>query len=256
MRRFLLVLLAIAPLSGCGGVDGSLFATAVHNTQAAGGAEVVFQWNYDVPGRDEPVVMTGSGVEDASKQHARIVADLPMGGPEMEVIADGQVMYMRSEVLGELSGKDWMKVDLDRAYESLDIQVGSLGQIGQGTSEQLDALSQVSDGVTDHGREEVRGVETSHYSATIDLNKIPGKNIDKLIEISGGSEFGVDVWIDDEQRIRRMEWEQALPGNGIGMTMIMEYVRFGVPVDIDTPDDGDVFDATELAVQEIEQNLN
>jgi hypothetical protein len=40
------------------------------------------------------------------------------------------------------------------------------------------------------------------------------------------------------------------------MTMIMEYVRFGVPVDIDIPDDDDVFDATDLAVQELEGELD
>ena len=72
MRRFVLLLLAIVPLSGCGGVDGSLFATAVHNTQAAGGAEIAFQWNYDIPGRDQPVVMLGSGVESADGQTAQV----------------------------------------------------------------------------------------------------------------------------------------------------------------------------------------
>ena len=52
----LLALLAIPLLSGCGGgVDASLFATAVRNTEAAGGAEVAFQWTYEVPGRGEPV---------------------------------------------------------------------------------------------------------------------------------------------------------------------------------------------------------
>ena len=36
-------------------MDASLFATAVRNTEAAGGAEVAFQWTYEVPGRGEPV---------------------------------------------------------------------------------------------------------------------------------------------------------------------------------------------------------
>ena len=89
----------------------------------------------------------------------------------------------------------------------------------------------------------------------MDLNKLPGKNIDKLVKISGDPTIAVDVWIDDDQRIRRMEWEETLP-NGVGMTMIMEYVRFGGPVTNDTPDDDHVFDATDLAVQEIEQRLD
>jgi hypothetical protein len=256
MRRFLVVLLAIVTLSGCGGgVDGSLFATAVSNTKAAGGAEAVFQWNYDVPGTDQPVVMTGNGIEDASGENARVVAVPPGDDQEIECIVHGDVIYLSSVLFGDPGGKEWVRLDLERAYESLDIEVGSLGQVGQGTQAQLDALAQVSEGVTDEGREEVRGVESTHYSAMVDLNKLPGKNIDKLVKISGDPTIAVDVWIDDDQRIRRMEWEETLP-NGLGMTMIMEYVRFGVPVTIDTPDDADVFDATDLAVQEIEQALD
>ena len=257
MRRFLVVLLAIVPLSACGGVDGSLFATAVHNTQAAGGAEIALQWNYDIPGRDQPVVMLGSGVEDAGGQNAQVTAQVP-GGGEIEAVGNGQLLYMRSTLFGdELGGKEWMKLDFDRVDRGLGIEIGSLGQVGQGTSDQLRALGQISDGVSDEGREAVRGTETTHYSATVDLRKLPGKGIDKLIKLSGGHRFDVDVWIDDDQRIRRMEWAQILPGTGgVRMTMIMEYVRFGVPVHIDTPDDDDVFDATDLAIQEFQRELN
>jgi hypothetical protein len=257
MRRFVLLLLAIVPLGGCGGVDGSLFATAVHNTQAAGGAEIAFQWNYDIPGRDQPVVMLGSGVESADGQTAQVTAHVP-GGGELEAIGTGQILYMRSDLFGdELRGKEWMKLDFDRVDEGLGIEIDSLGQVGEGTSDQLQALAQISDGVTDEGREPVRGTETTHYSATIDLRRLPGKGIDKLIELSGGSQFDLDVWLDDDQRVRRMEWAQNLPGTGgVRMTMIMEYVRFGVPVQIDTPDDEDVFDATDMAIHGLEQQLS
>lgn len=256
----LLVLLALTLLSGCGGADASLFATAVRNTQNAGGAEVAFQWNYDVPGRDTPVVMTGTGFEDASKGKARITAQVPAeipGGGEIEAIMDGTVMYMRSPLLrSELGGKEWFKLDLARTSESLGLDMGSVGQVGQSTKQQLDALAQVSDGVTDHGREQVRGVDATHYSAIVDLHKLSGDGADKLIELSGDDAIDVDVWIDDDQRIRRMEWVQTLPAGGLEMTMIMEYVRFGVPVDIDVPDEDDVFDATDLAVRGIESKLD
>jgi hypothetical protein len=43
----------------------------------------------------------------------------------------------------------------------------------------------MSDGVTDEGREQVCGVETTHYSATVDLGKVPAGNVDKLIEVAG-----------------------------------------------------------------------
>jgi hypothetical protein len=257
----LLILLALAlALSGCGGADSSLFATAVRSTKDAGGAEIAFQWNYKVPGRDTPVVMTGTGLEDATHQKGSVTAQLPAeipGGGEIDAVMDGLVLYMRCPGFGdELGGKEWLKLDIARTYDSLGIELGSLGQVGESTKQQLDALAQVSDGVTDEGREPVRGVETSHYSATVDLHKLSGQGIDKLIELSGDTTFDVDVWIDDDQRIRRMEWVQTLPAGDVEMTMIMEYVRFGVPVDIDVPDDDDVYDATDVTVDALQQQLD
>jgi hypothetical protein len=114
----------------------------------------------------------------------------------------------------------------------------------------------VSDGITDEGREPVRGVETTHYSATMDLHKLQGEGVEKLIQLSGDDTYEVDVWIDDDQRIRRVEWVQTLPASEVEMTVIMEYVRFGVPVDIDNPDDDDVFDATDLTVEALQQQLD
>jgi hypothetical protein len=265
MRRILVALCALTLLSGCGGdVDPSLLATAVTNTEQAGGAEVAFQANMHVPGRSEPVVMTGSGVEDALGERASLKFVVPEAG-EVEMVADGFTMYMRTGELESQLGKEWLKVDLERAWEAAGIDMDSFG-LNQRPSEQLGLLRTVSDGVTDHGRETVVGVEATHYSATIDLRRYPElaaekdrevaqRSIDRLIEIGGQSEIPVDVWIDDDQRIRRMQMEMVFSeaGTDVRADMILEYVRFGVPVDIDVPDDDDVFDATELGVQEIQR---
>jgi hypothetical protein len=257
MRRLLLALLALTALSGCGGADASLFATAVQKTQAAGGAEIVFQMKMDVPGTAQPVVMTGTGLEDVKARKTQIRMNVP-GAGELEVVGDGFVMYMRSELFGSaLGGKEWIKIDLERASESLGVDLGAMGKVGQGASEQLRLLESVSDGVTEEGREEVRGVETTHYSATIDLRDYPGQNLDRLIELTGQSEIPTDVWIDDEQRVRRMEWEQVFRAGPVELRaeLIAEYVRFGVPVDIEIPGEDEVFDGTELGIQELEQDL-
>jgi hypothetical protein len=256
MRRLLLALCALTLLSGCGGgVDPSLIATAVRNTQEAGGAELAFQWTYHFPGRDEPVVMTGSGVEDVKAERAQISAEVPVVGGEMELIADGLVMYMHIDQLSGEIGKEWMKLDLERAYDDLGVDMSAAEQMGQGTAQYLKYLESVSDGVSDEGREQVRGVDTTHYSATVDLRKVPGDGPDKLIELVGQSEFPVDVWIDDDQLFRRVEFEMTMKQGGqeVRMDMVAEYVRFGVPVDIDIPDEDDVLDATDIAAQAMEQ---
>jgi hypothetical protein len=241
MRRLLLALLALTLLTGCGGADSSLFATAVRNTEDAGGAELAFQATIPTPA-GQPVVMTGTGVEDLSEQRARIEMQVP-GVGQMELIADRLVMYMHFDAFsGALGGKQWLKVDLEHTYESLGIDVGGLGQVGQGTSEQLKMLGEVSDGVTEVGREQVRGVDTTHYRATVDLGTY--------------AEIPIDVWIDDDERIRRIEWEQTVAKGHEPGKIVAEYVRFGVPVAIDIPDDDEVFDATDLAVQGIQDELN
>jgi hypothetical protein len=261
MRRILIALCALTLISGCGGgVDASLLATAVQNTEAAGGAEVAFQATMEGPG-GESFVMTGSGVEDAAARQAQLSFTVP-GAGEMEVVADELTMYVRSGLFQSAVGKEWMKIDLARALDELQIDAGTFTQFGQGASEQLRMLKAVSDGVTEEGTDTVAGVEATHYSATIDLRRyadlvpesereLARQSIDRLIEISGQSEIPIDVWLDDAQRVRRMEWEQTFSEGDVEVSgkLVAEYVRFGVPVDIDVPSDDEVFDATELGIQ-------
>src|SRR4051812_36551625 len=119
MRRLLPVVVAIALLaSGCGGADGSLFATAVRSTQDAGGAEVVFQGTVDAPGETGSVTMSGTGLMDAKEERGQITMDVP-GGGQLEVRQDHLVMYMRSALFANaLGGREWMKIDIARATRS------------------------------------------------------------------------------------------------------------------------------------------
>ena len=262
MRRILIALCALTMLSGCGGgVDASLLAAAVKNTEEAGGAEIAMQMTMESPG-GETVVLTGSGVEDALGRRADVTMTVPEAG-EMRAIADGFTLYMGMDELESQFGKRWVKIDLMRAWKELGLELDGLAQVGQGASQQLGLLKTVSDGLTDHGRETVVGVEATHYSATVDLRRYPEvvpeaqreavrQSMDRLIELAGQSEIPVDVWVDDSQRVRRIESEESM-GDGVSGKMVVEYVRFGVPVDIEAPDDDDVFDATSLSVREAQQ---
>ena len=262
MRRILIALCALTMLSGCGGgVDASLLATAVKNTEQAGGAEIALQMTMESP-TGQTVVMTGTGVEDALGRRADITMTVPQAG-EMRAIADGFTIYIGMDELESRLGKPWMKVDLMRAWRELGLELDGLAQVGQGASQQLGLLKTVSDGLTDHGRETVVGVEATHYSATVDLRRYPEvvpeaqreavrQSIDRLIELAGRSEIPVEVWVDDSQRVRRIESEESF-GDGVDGTIVVEYVRFGVPVDIQAPDDDEVFDATDLGVREVQQ---
>ncbi len=281
MRRFVLALFALTLLSGCGGVDASLIATAVRNTEEAGGAEVAFQMEMQLPGVDEPVVMTGSGVEDASHRRGQLSFDMSalarVAGAgalcsdscEMEAVMDGHSIYMHSALFSAgLGGKDWLKLDLDRFGDSLGIPMGEPRMATQSPSEGLRMMRGVSGDVTDEGREQVRGVDATHYSATVDLRRsveaLPEsqreaarRGMERIITATGQEELPFDVWIDDDDRVRRFEMEQTMKRGGVELKahVTMEYVRFGVPVEIDLPDDDEVFDMTDLALQQMNQDL-
>jgi hypothetical protein len=267
MRRYLLALLALTLLGGCGGAaDTSLFATAVRNTEAAGGAEIVFSMRMEAPGMSEPLEMSGNGVEDASRRRGHFTFESPMTG-SMEVVSDDMTVYMRSDLFAAaLGGKDWMKLDLRRAMSSFGLDLGSSGQFGQSAAEQLRMLRAVSGDVSEEGHDQVAGTDTTHYSATVDLRRYPDvmpeeqrdaarKGVERLIEMTGQSEIPMDVWIDGDQRVRRMTWNQSIRQGSMEMKMEItaEYVRFGVPVDVQVPDEADVFDATDLVQRQMEQ---
>jgi hypothetical protein len=280
MRRLICVVLGSLLVAGCGGgVDSSLLATAVQRTEDAGGAEIAFQLEMDAPGLSQPIMMTGSGVEDAKSRRGRLSFDMSAlasvpgagalcrGGCDMTVVSDGNTVYMRSPMLAPgLGGREWMKLDIERFGSAMGIPMAGSGMGTQSASEQLRMLRAVSGDVSDEGREQVRGAETSHYSLKVDLRRtadlLPAaqreaarQGIEQLVELTGQSEIPMDVWIDDQQRVRRMEVDQRMKQAGIevGVHMTMEYVRFGVPVDIDLPNEADVFDATGLALQQLNQ---
>jgi hypothetical protein len=220
----------------------------------------------EASGLPEPLEMSGNGVEDASKGRGHFTFESPMTG-SMEMVSDDMTMYMRSDLFAAaLGGKDWMKIDMKRAMSSFGLDLGASGQFGQSASEQLRMLRAVSGDVSEEGHEQVAGVDTTHYSATVDLRRYPDvmpedqreaarKGVERLIELSGQSEFPMGVWIDGDQRVRRMTWQQSMRQGSVEVKMDItaEYVRFGVPVDVDVPDDDEVFDATDLVLQQMEQ---
>jgi hypothetical protein len=220
----------------------------------------------ETPGLPQPLEMSGNGVEDASTRRGHFTFESPMTGT-MEMVSDDMTLYMRSDMFAAaLGGKEWMKLDMKRAMSSFGVDLGGSGQFGQSASEQLRMLRAVSGDVTEEGHEQVAGTDTTHYSATVDLRRYPDvmpeeqreaarKGVERLIEMSRQSEIPMDVWIDADQRVRRMTMKQSIRQGSVEMKMDVtaEYVRFGVPVNFQVPDEADVFDATDLVLQQMEQ---
>jgi hypothetical protein len=102
------------------------------------------------------------------------------------------------------------------------------------------------------GSEQLGGVATTHYRATIDpkeaLNKIPsGQGAGALAQMLAKSGLGaipIDVWVDGAGRVRRESIKFAAAGTSMDMTV--NFTRFGVPVDTTPPSPDQVLDAGAL----------
>jgi hypothetical protein len=180
------------------------------------------------------------------------------GSVEIRIV-DGAGYMKLPAALGTMFGNGkWLKMpDLGVA----DSTMPGLGQ--SDPSKFLAYLETVSNGVKKVGTEEIRGVDTTHYSATLDLGQavsradVPHGLRDKLSDLfdnkAGFSAVPADVWVDREGITRRIKMQmdlgalvkdiagavpdapkpEAIPD--MTMTMSMDLYDFGVPVNVVAP---------------------
>jgi hypothetical protein len=276
---FLAAALTVLGVSACGG-DASAPATpqaavvqAADRTSDAGSSRASFE--ITMTGlAPEPLTMTGEGLFDSKERKGRLTMDLSALGAgsgqdlgEAEMIFDDFVVYMKFPFLSELQGglKEWLRFDIRELGKEQGFDLGQLSQLNQNDpSQALQYLRAASEDVEELGKEEVRGVETTHYRMTIDLRKVVDQapeeqreqlraQIDQIVEQSGIQMVPTEVWIDDEGLARRMELTyngmRFAPGEEGDMTMTMELFDFGVEVDIQPPPANKTTDLQDLLGQ-------
>jgi hypothetical protein len=249
-------------------------AQAAERTAKYPGARMTFRGELEVPGSGTLISMRGKGSFNGETGLSRTkvtAAELPEGGPtaaeesfELEQVAEQSagtfVMYTRSEAFGELpEGAEWMMVDMSESTaqtQSLDPR------------DQLKILRSSKD-FEELGTEEVRGVETTHYRATVDqeaeVERLREEGEDEAADAlelviaanDGETTSEVEVWVDEKSTIHRMIMEipfsiGAIPSEST-MRITIDLFDFGIKPDITVPDEDVVFDATELAQEQLEQ---
>ena len=121
-------------------------------------------------------------------------------------------------------------------------------------------LKAVSGSIEAVGSEEVRGVETSHYRATLDPAKltelVPAEQrkalggVDDAARQAGIDELPIDVWIDADNRIRKLsiELDAKMPGSDASLeaSFVVELYDYGTPLVLDLPPADEVADAATL----------
>lgn len=175
------------------------------------------------------------------------------GTIEMRVV-DG-VMYMGLGALmngsGEdvppaLEGKRWISMDMSQFTAQ-----GGLATDPESFTNGLQYLRGVDkNGIDEVGHEKIRGADTTHYKAEIDLELLRQRIDDqkgmtstmrrlmeKSLEQFTGKTLPVDVWVDGDGRVRReqMAMPMEVAGKPTTTDMTVEFYDFGAKVDVGKP---------------------
>jgi hypothetical protein len=273
MKRLLLALAlclsALPVLTGCGAEEVASDATAediaraAERTSGAGGASFVLKGT--VSGPQGTLRLNGEGEED-KRGNATIDFDISDGKEDVQMrqVIAGTEIFMNSDLFEPdlPDGKEWIKIDARKAADELGI--ADVPQTGNtDPRDALRNLRAVGD-VEKVGTEDVRGVATTHYRATVELRRLPEqvkpseradarRSVDRLIKLTGDDTQETEVWIDEEDYVRRTQVEfsmKAPGGEQVKSDVALEYFDFGKRVVVEVPADSEAVDALDLAKRE------
>ena len=268
-RRALTAVVVLFALVGaaCGGGDDrtpqQIVMASASATADANSAKMVMNVAIAGDGTVPAGSITGEGAFDFDEQTGRLTMSMPLqegGAPvEIEMIMLGTTIYQRfpTEMAQFFGGKPWVKIDLTKAASITGVDLGALSSAQSGDPTQaLNQLRGVSDDVEEVGREELRGDNVTHYKLTIDLEKAiasaPEDQRDAMrtaIERFGSMMVPAEVWIDDDDRLRKFVQEMDIPDMG-SMTSTLEFYDFGTEVEAEVPPADQVTDLLDLLQQD------
>jgi hypothetical protein len=268
-------------MSGCGAsatLDPIARAAEVSTQQTGVTIAMTMQFSSpQLPGGTYAITANGSFDERAHT--GQMTMDLS-GVPGLSSLAgpgEGKVqmvmlypdIYMHMPFLaGKLpEGKTWMKLDITKAAAAAGVSSSSLSSLGQNDPTQfLEYLRGSAGGVVSLGKETVEGVPTTHYHGELELSRIlanmPSSEqaaaksaLEKLgsggASVGGGGSGGipVEVWIDAQGRVRRIEMSFGGAGTaaGISANITVAFKSYGPVPPVTPPPAGEVFDATSAA---------
>lgn len=165
---------------------------------------------------------TASGVQDLGKDALEMQVN--MGGQELGYrLVDGQYYLAQPP--------KWVPVTEDTTNPLVQSTLEQIKLLSM--RRQLDAFIAGVESAGDKGEEEVDGVTTTHYTATVNSDKALAK-LDMDRAEGAPDRVIYDVWLDDDDLIRKMSF------NLNGATATMTATDWGKPVTIAKPKDSEL----------------
>lgn len=168
-----------------------------------------------------PDVATETGVVDFGNRRATLTLTLQGVSVEKRVVESAAYVKQPG-----LEPRPWLKFELGKLVPVATAQIELLAQATD-PSGGLDFLKGVSNVVRQLGTERVRQVETRHFQATVDLERV-------IPEAAASQQLRpvVDVWVDDHNLVRRLRYETAADPKQV---IVEELYDFGVAVEVTAP---------------------
>ena len=233
-------------------------------TKAQGSVRVSMDMVMDLTSGAAPSKMLtrAEGIFDFQSRRGEMKMEMSGSDPAlasmgtMEMVLDGTVIYMRGGVFDPMlpPGKTWLSFDLQTMGEQMGIDFSQLMQSQSDPVQGIEYLAGATD-VQEVGTEKIRGVDTTHYEAIIDYEALAGEKpelaetLDRVVEMLGESRVPVEVWLDDDDLVRKMVMEMPMPEMGAqtgDMMYAMEFYDYGTPVEIEVPNPDSAVDVLEL----------
>lgn len=250
LRRALVLFLLALPLAACGGTSEvtSLDPVAQAADRTTSAAGVHFEMSARIAGQGEALAFSGPGeIADHGKEmHMRLTlpaSTLGAGGAgnvKFDVVSANDTYYLHGGPFQQIAPGKWVKVkSTDKAF-----------QLGQNDPSQMLQYLRATSNVDEVGKDTVRGVETTHYAARLQLDRVADKvspeaasALKQATKTLGTKEIPLDVWVDRDGLVRRikMDWHPK----GGSLVMGLDLFDFG-DVHVDVPADSDTVDLSSM----------
>lgn len=177
------------------------------------------------------------------KPELAFTAEADAAGSTIQMVLLDRTIYLT----GPEFGGQWVKASIDEKsgpFAGMGALVDSASQASDPTA-QLSALKTV-DGIEVVGTEEVDGVQTTHYRATVDaseaLKTVPESLREQYEQVvaAGLDDYTIDVWVGTDHLPRRQVVTMTVAGQETATTI--EYTNWGGDVSVVAPDNAVDFD--------------
>ena len=262
-------------LSGCGSGGSSSHTTAAASSPGAAvvrAADVTgsasgyrFHATVDLTGGTGGVkdTMTGTILRAPNRGSIELHQRLLGRSSTIDERYSGRTFWVSASGIpdaSQLTDRPWLKYDVNSTLDQLGL--GGLPNGSSDPTEFLTYLKAVGGRAHALGTAQIDGVQTTHYAATVDLDRYPEvlpaarraparRAVRRLIATLGSHRLQVQVWIDGHHLTRRMamSFPECVSREHLHVAMVVDLSDFGTQANVTLPSASRSYDITPLVNQ-------